>query len=112
MFPPGSLGDCCAVLSRVQLFCNPVDCSLPGFSVHGISQARGLEWGAISYSRGSLQRIKPEFLALAGGFFTIEPSREPLLVIMLSFSEFLFIFSFREFFILTDLILLFERVAL
>ena len=30
--------------------CNPVDCSLPGFSVHGISQARILEWVAISYS--------------------------------------------------------------
>ena len=33
--------------------CNSVDCSLPGFSVHGISQARILEWTAISYSRGS-----------------------------------------------------------
>ena len=33
--------------------CNPVDCSLPGFSVHGILQARTLEWVAISFSRGS-----------------------------------------------------------
>ena len=39
-------------LSRVQLFCNPMDCS-PGFSVHGILQARVLEWVAISFSRGS-----------------------------------------------------------
>ena len=31
--------------------CNPVDCSHPGFSVHGISQASILEWVAISYSR-------------------------------------------------------------
>ena len=31
----------------------PVDCSLPGSSVHGISQARVLEWVAISFSRGS-----------------------------------------------------------
>ena len=30
-------------LSHVQLFCEPVDCSLPGFSVHGILQARILE---------------------------------------------------------------------
>ena len=29
---------------------NPVDCSLPGFSVYGISQARVLEWGAIAFS--------------------------------------------------------------
>ena len=32
--------------------CNPVDCSLPCFSIHGIFQARVLEWGAISFSRG------------------------------------------------------------
>ena len=29
---------------------NPMDCSLPGSSVHGISQARVLEWGAIAFS--------------------------------------------------------------
>ena len=33
--------------------CNPVDCSLPGSSVHGILQARILEWIAVSFSRGS-----------------------------------------------------------
>ena len=32
---------------------DPMDCSLPGSSVHGIFQARVLEWGAISFSRGS-----------------------------------------------------------
>ena len=31
--------------------CDPMDCSLPGSSVHGISQARILEWTAISFSR-------------------------------------------------------------
>ena len=36
-------------LSRVQLS-DPMDCSLPGSSVHGIFQARGLEWGAIASS--------------------------------------------------------------
>ena len=35
--------------------CNPRDCSLPGLSVHGIFQARILEWVAISYSRGCFQ---------------------------------------------------------
>ena len=33
--------------------CDPTDCSLPGSSVHGIFQARVLEWIAISFSRGS-----------------------------------------------------------
>ena len=45
------------VLSRsvVSDSCDPVDCSLPGFSLHGILQARILEWVAISFSRGSSQ---------------------------------------------------------
>ena len=34
-------------------FCDPMDCSLPGSSIHGIFQARILEWFAISFSRGS-----------------------------------------------------------
>ena len=47
---------CCAVLSRyirVRLFCNPMDWSPTGFSVHGIFQARILEWVAIPYPTGS-----------------------------------------------------------
>ena len=35
--------------------CDPVDCSLPDFFVHGILQARILEWVTISFSRGSSQ---------------------------------------------------------
>ena len=37
-------------LSRVWL-CDPMDCSPPGSSIHGILQARVLEWGAISFSK-------------------------------------------------------------
>ena len=37
-------------------FCNPINCSLPGFSVHGIFQTRVLEWGAISFSRPILKK--------------------------------------------------------
>ena len=33
--------------------CDPMDCSPPGSSIHGILQARKLEWSAISFSRGS-----------------------------------------------------------
>ena len=51
-------GACCACcvqsrFSLVRLFCNPMDCSLPGSSVHGILQARILEWVAMLSSRGS-----------------------------------------------------------
>ena len=41
------------VAQSCPTLCNPMDCSLPGFSVHGIFQARILEWGAITFSRGS-----------------------------------------------------------
>ena len=40
-------------INCVQLSCNPMVYSLPGSSVHGISQARILEWVVISFSRGS-----------------------------------------------------------
>ena len=41
------------VAQSCPTLCNPVNCSLPGSSVHGIFQARVLEWVAISFSRGS-----------------------------------------------------------
>ena len=40
------------MIIRVQ-FCGPMNCSPPGSSVHGVIQARILEWVAISFSRGS-----------------------------------------------------------
>ena len=46
----------CATQSCLTL-CDPMDCRLPGSSVHGIFQARILEWDAISSSRGS-SRLK------------------------------------------------------
>ena len=42
--PPSEVAQSCLTL------CDPVDCSLPGFSVHGIFQARVLEWVAIAFS--------------------------------------------------------------
>ena len=41
------------VAQSCPTLCNPVDCSPPGSSIHGILQARILEWVAISFSRGS-----------------------------------------------------------
>ena len=45
----------CVCAQSCPTLCNPVDCSPPGSSVHGILQARILEWAAISFSRGSPQ---------------------------------------------------------
>ena len=45
----------CEVAQSCLTLCNPMDCSLPGSSVHGIFQARLLEWVAISFSSGSSQ---------------------------------------------------------
>ena len=62
------------MLRCVWLFCNLMDCSLPGHSVHGISQARILERVAISSSRGSSwPRDRIHVSCVVGGFFTIEP---------------------------------------
>ena len=50
--------------------CDPVGCSPPGSSVHGILQARIQEWVAISYSRGSSQpRDRTHVFCIAGRFF-------------------------------------------
>ena len=41
------------MLSHIRLFCDPMNCSPPGSFVHGTSQAKILEWIAISFSRES-----------------------------------------------------------
>ena len=64
----------CSVVKSYPTLCDPMDCSLPGSSVYGISQARILEWVAISSSRESSQsRAELMSPALAGGFFTTKP---------------------------------------
>ena len=45
----------CSVPQSCTTLCDLMDCKLPDSSVHGISQARILEWVAISFSRGSSQ---------------------------------------------------------
>ena len=63
----------------VQLFCNPMDCSLPGSSVHGILQVRILEWVAISCSRNlPSPENRPLSPALAGGFSTMSAAWKAL----------------------------------
>ena len=51
--------------------CDPMDCSLPGSSIHEILQARILEWIAISFSRGSSwPRNQTWVSSISGRFFT------------------------------------------
>ena len=70
------------LLQSCLALCDTVDCSLPGFSVHGILQARILEWVAMP-PPGDLPDpgIEPTSLtssALAGRFFTPSATWKPL----------------------------------
>ena len=57
--------------------CDPMDCSSPGFSVHGIFQAGILEWVAISSSRGySWPRDRTQVSCIAGRRFALWATRE------------------------------------
>ena len=59
--------------------CDPMDCSLPGSSIHGTFQASVLEWGAISFSRGISQpRDRTWVSRIAGRCFTVWATREAL----------------------------------
>ena len=72
----GFQGVClCAKSNQLCLtLCNPTDCSPSGSSVHGILQARILEWVAISFSRGSSQPGDRTLVSFfAGRFFITEP---------------------------------------
>ena len=63
---------CVLVAQLCPTLCDPMDCSPPGSSVHGILQARILEWVAISFSRGSSWlRDWTQVSCIAGRFFTI-----------------------------------------
>ena len=63
---------CVLVAQLCPTLCDPMDCSPPGFFVHGILQARILEWVAISFSRGSSwPRDQTQVSCFAGRFFTI-----------------------------------------
>ena len=56
MLPAKSLQSC-------PTLCDPMDCSLPRFSVHGILQARTLEWVAISFSNAWRWKVKVNSLS-------------------------------------------------
>ena len=59
------------VAKSCPTLCDPMDCSLPGSSVHGISQARILEWVAISFCQGSSwPRNQTQVSWIVSRFFT------------------------------------------
>ena len=68
---------CAKLLQSCSTLCEPMDCSPPDSSVHGISQARILEGVAMPSSRGSSQPRNRTRIScsscIAGGFFTTEP---------------------------------------
>ena len=66
------------VVQSCPSLCDPMSYSLPGFSVHGIFQARIMEWVAIPSPEDLPDPgIKPSSPALAGGFFATEPPGNP-----------------------------------
>ena len=70
-------------LSCVQLFCDPMNCSLPDSYVRGIPRQEC--WSELPFpSPGDLPdlRIKPMLPALAGGFFSTEPPGKPKVEIL------------------------------
>ena len=69
----------CLFAQSCPTVCNPMDCSPPGFSVHGILQARILEWVAVSFSRGSDPWIKPVSPTLQADSLLSEPPGSLLL---------------------------------
>ena len=67
------------VAQSCPTLCDPMDCSLSGSSVHGIFQARVLEWIAISFSRGSSQPgNEPGSTTLQADALPSEPPGKPV----------------------------------
>ena len=68
------------VAQSCPTLCDPMDCSPPGSFVHGIFQARMLEWVAIHFSRGSSWfRDQTQVSRIAGRFFTISGRKRQML---------------------------------
>ena len=86
----------CLVTQSCLILCNPMDCSPPGSSVHGILQARILQWVVMSSSRGCSQpRDWTQVFHIAGGFFTIWATREGLKVAFVYLNILIFPTTFK-----------------
>ena len=74
---------CVLVIQACLTLWDPMECSPSGSSVHGILQARILEWAAIPFSRGSPDPgMEPATPSLAGRFFITEPPGKPTIPYM------------------------------
>ena len=62
----------------------PMDCSPPGSSIHGTFQARGLEWGAIAFSRGGWEGPPIAWIQLTGQLVFISSQLPPPALLNLS----------------------------
>ena len=72
----------CSVAQSCPTLCDPMDCSPLGSSVHGILQARILEWlpftsPGTDLPNPGIEPVSPMSSALAGGFFSTEPTGKP-----------------------------------
>ena len=62
----------CVLIQSCLPLCDPMDCSPPGSSIHGILQARILEWVAIPFTKGSSQTRDQTWVSCTPGrFFTV-----------------------------------------
>ena len=91
---------CLLVTQSYPILSDPMDCSSPGSSVNGISQARVLEWVAILSSRGSSwprnwTHISYDF-CIAGRFFTTEPMGKLIYIYIVKREEWIISFIFRN----------------
>ena len=78
----GCVWVCVLVTQSCPTLCDPMGCSPSRSSVHGIFQARILEWVAISFSRGSSwPQDRTQVSCIRGRLFTIWPMRETLIFI-------------------------------
>ena len=79
--PPNFYTVSCVRVCSEASVCDPMDCSPPGSSVHGILQARILEWVTMPSSRGSSQPRDQTCVSciscFASRFFTTEPPGKP-----------------------------------
>ena len=72
---------CAKSLQSCLTLCNPMDCSSPGSSVHGILHARKLDWAAIPFSKGSSQPRDwsyASYISCVRRFLTPAPPGKPI----------------------------------
>ena len=87
---------CAKSLRSYLTLCDPMDCSPPGSSVHGIFQASTLEWVAISYSRGNSQPRDGTWVSCIDRQTVFHCATwEALIMLILGYLYFIVIYDYR-----------------